>query len=130
MNGVRSGHYGLFLGFLSLTISLSVFSMAQAKDLEQGQKYFEGKCARCHEKDGTGNPKMAKILKTPLAKINLHRKEVVNMSIYQIESMIDTGKHRMPTYRGKLTDDQITEIAQYVKVMVGNETQKEEGVPK
>ncbi len=116
--------------FLSLTVFLSTFCTALGEDLELGKKLFEGKCARCHGKVGTGNPKMAKLLKVPLKKVDLHRDEVVRMSAYQIEAMIDSGKHRMPKYRGKLTDMQIHEIAQYVKTLTGNESRKEDETPK
>ncbi len=106
-----------FLVILFLGFSIPVLSRAQESQMEFGKKYFEGKCARCHGKDGAGNAKMARLLNTPLQKMNLHRKEVLRMSVIQIEAMIDTGKHRMPKYRGKLTDSQIHGIASYVKVL-------------
>lgn len=111
--------------FFSL-LSLPFFSTALGQNLEMGKKLFEGKCARCHGKEAAGNPKMARLLKVPLAKIDLRREEISSMSIYEVEALVDSGKHRMPTYRGKLTDTQIHEIARYLKFLVGNESQKED----
>ena len=99
---------------LTTAYYIPIYSRAQGSNLEFGKKYFAGKCARCHGKDGSGNPKMAPLLDTSLNKINLHREEVRRMSVIQIEAMIDSGKHRMPKYRGKLTDNQIHDIASYV----------------
>lgn len=73
---------------------------------------------------------MAKLLKVPVKKIDLHRADVVKMSAYQIEVMVDTGKHRMPKYRGKLTDAQIHDVAWYVKTLTGNESVEENGIAK
>lgn len=121
----------LSLAFLLLTaFCLPALSLAQGNSLELGKKSFDGKCARCHGKDGTGSAKMAQLLKIPVKKINLHRAEVLKMSIFQIESMIDTGKHRMPKYRGKLTDTQIHDIATYVKFLIGNEIPREKKISK
>ena len=109
----------LVRSFLFSTLLIAAFftpnlSPAQGSNLDFGKKYFEGKCARCHGKDGAGNPKMTHLLDISLDKINLHRDEVRRMSVIQIEAMIDSGKHRMPKYRGKLTDNQIHDIASYV----------------
>lgn len=101
--------------FLFAAFCMPVFTFAQDGNLGLGKKYFEGKCARCHGKDARGSDKMAHHLGIPLQRIDLGRGEVLKMSIYQIEAMIDSGKHRMPKYRGKLTDAQIHDIAMYVK---------------
>ena len=99
-------------------------SPAQGSNLEFGKKYFAGKCARCHGKDGTGNPKMTPLLNTSIKKLNLHRDEIRHKSVIQIEAIIDSGNHRMPKYGGKLTDSQIHDIASYVKVLIRSENPK------
>jgi len=109
--------------YLSLLVSLTGLSAALGENIEIGKKLFEGKCARCHGMDGKGNKKMVKILKVSIKKVNLHRKEIGRMSVYQIEELVDSGKHRMPKYRGKLTDSEIHDVAQYVKFLAGNESQ-------
>jgi len=114
----------LFLVFLSLSFLIPNLSLAQGSNLEFGKKYFAGKCARCHGKDGTGNPKMTPLLNVDLKKINLHRDEIRHKSVIQIEAIIDSGNHRMPKYGGKLTDSQIHDIASYVKVLIRSEKPK------
>lgn len=129
MKIVRVDRAFYFPVLVCLAVFLSAFSTVRAAD-EVGKTLFEGKCARCHAKDGTGDAKMAKLLKVSLKKINLHRDEVLRMSSFQIETMIDTGKHRMPKYRGKLTDMQIHDVAQYVKILTGNVSQEDNETPK
>jgi mono/diheme cytochrome c family protein len=115
----------LFIFFLLSVFCFPVISFSQGSNIEFGKKFFGGKCARCHGKDGSGNPKMTHLLNTPLNKINLRRVEVQSMSVIQIEEKIDSGNHRMPKYRGKLTDSQIHDIAAYVKTFGVNELSKE-----
>jgi mono/diheme cytochrome c family protein len=120
-----------FIPFLlSLVLFLPLSSKVLGEDLELGKQLFEGKCARCHSVDGGGNPKMAKILKVPVEKLNLRRKKVAQMSPYQIEALVDSGNHRMPPYRGKLTDDQIHDVARYLVTLLAYEKQKESPAPK
>jgi len=111
-------------GIFAVLFSLS--TAVKADDLEQGRKLFEGKCARCHGKDGTGNAKMAPNLKVDTDKLNLHRDEVVHKTLFEIETMVDSGDHKMPKYRGKLTDAQIHQVAMYMKQLTGNASAKDE----
>ncbi len=122
----RIKHACVFSVFTLLSFLIPALSRAQGSNMEFGKKYFDGKCARCHGKDGAGNPKMTQLLNTDLKKINLHRDEIRHMSVIQIEAIIDSGKHRMPKYGGKLTDSQIHDIASYVKFLIRNEAKKEE----
>ena len=69
---------------------------------------------------------MVKLLNVTKDQINLHRDSVIHMSIFQIENRVDSGKHRMPKYRGKLTDAQIHEVAAYLKNLTGNASATEE----
>ena len=50
---------------LLLVLSVSILLTA-AGDAEAGKALFKKKCATCHGKDGSGNPKMAKMLKVEL----------------------------------------------------------------
>ncbi len=119
MNRPKRGFATTIPVILALLCYVLSFSTVFGDELVTGKKLFEGKCARCHAKDATGNPKMLKLLNVTRDKINLHRDEVVRMSVFQIETMVDSGKHRMPNYRGKLTDDQIHEVALYLKSLIG-----------
>ena len=119
----------IFSVFTLLSFLTPALSPAQGSNMEFGKKYFDGKCARCHGKNGTGNPKMTQLLNTDLKKINLHRDEIRHMSVIQIEAIIDSGKHRMPKYGGKLTDSQVHDIASYVKFLTRNESPKEAKTP-
>lgn len=115
---------------LSTTFLLSFCPPGFSEDLEQGKKLFGEKCSRCHGLDGLGNPKMAAILEVPVEKINLVWGKAGHMSSYEIEALVDAGNHRMPTYRGKLDDIEIHNVARYVVALVAYEKQEKSGSPK
>ena len=114
-------------GVVSFAV-MAVLSLCPAvfgEDLEQGKKLFGEKCSRCHGLDGLGNPKMAAILKVPVEKINLVWGKASHMSSYEIEALVDAGNHRMPTYRGKLDDIEIHNVARYVVTLITFQKEEE-----
>lgn len=71
------------------------------------------KCAKCHGKDGTG-----KLEGVP----NLTTGETKGKSLNQLKSIIENGKkgktdddEDMPSFKGKLSDEEIDAAAKYVK---------------
>ena len=124
-----------FVGRLMVLLVLTAFSIAfyspaLGEDLEQGKKLFGEKCSRCHGLDGNGNAKMASILKVPSQKVDLVHGKGGQMTSYEIEALVDAGNHRMPTYRGKLTDIEIHNVARYVVTLITYQKQKESGSSK
>lgn len=71
---------------------------------------FKAKCAGCHGADGTkANPAMGiKPLNSP---------DIQKQSDADIAAAITNGKGKMPGYKGKLTDAQISDLATYVKTL-------------
>lgn len=68
---------------------------------------FSGNCAACHANGGNVlNP--AKTLS--LADLEKNGKDSVEAIAYQVTN----GKAPMPAFGGRLTDDQIAEVAEYV----------------
>lgn len=122
------GRFGAVV--LSIMVSFSLLSSVFGEDLEQGKKLFEEKCSRCHSLDGLGNSKMAAILKVPLKKIDLVHGKGGLMTPYEIEALVDAGNHRMPTYRGKLTDIEIHNVSRYVVTLIASQKQKDAGSQK
>lgn len=89
---------------LGLLIPTALFAQSGGADT------FKAKCAMCHGADGKKeNPAMGtKALTSP---------EIQKLSEADLVATITNGKGKMPAYKGKLTDEQIKAVAQYVKTL-------------
>jgi mono/diheme cytochrome c family protein len=94
---------------LLILILLSFAFIAQSYAADNA--VFTAKCAMCHGADGQG--------KTPMgAKFNIKNlasPEVQKLSEAELSQVIAKGKNKMPAYEGKLTKEEITQVAAYVK---------------
>ncbi|NJN58427.1 MAG: c-type cytochrome [Leptolyngbyaceae cyanobacterium SL_5_9] len=94
---------------IALTCFSSAFSYsaALAADLANGAKVFTTNCAACHA--GGGNVvNRAKTLKQEA----LEQYEMA--SLEAIQHQVKNGKNAMPAFGGRLTDQQIEDVAAYV----------------
>ncbi|MBV9074020.1 MAG: cytochrome c [Acidobacteria bacterium] len=90
-----------------LTTALSGMVAAQsAADL------YKGKCQGCHGVDGHASP-----IGKKLGAKDFNDPDVAKMSQADIVRITTEGRNRMPAYKGKLTEQQIRELAKYVKEM-------------
>ena len=95
----------------TLLISLSIFFIADKStlgaDLEEGERIFTANCAACHA--GGNNAIMPeKTLKKDILEEN-------NMnSISAITNQVKNGKNAMPAFGGRLADEDIENVANYV----------------
>ena len=91
--------------FLTAVLTASVAAQSAA-DL------YKSRCQGCHGADGKpgffGRRMGAKAFSDP---------DVAKMSEADLIKVITDGKNKMPSYKGKLTDDQIKSLAKYVKEM-------------
>lgn len=86
---------------------LTAIAPAKAADLAQGAQVFAANCAACHA--GGGNVvNGAKTLKIDA----LQQYEMA--SIEAIQYQVTNGKNAMPAFGGRLTDEQIENVANYV----------------
>ena len=71
---------------------------------------YKSKCQACHGADGngssTGKALGAKAFSAP---------EIAKQSDADLVEMTKNGKGKMPAYKGKLTDDQISELISYIR---------------
>jgi mono/diheme cytochrome c family protein len=73
---------------------------------------YKTKCGVCHAPDGSGSTSMGKQMQTP----DLRSDEVQKQTEAQLIDAITSGKgKKMPAYKGKLTDDQIMQLASYIR---------------
>jgi cytochrome c6 len=88
---------------LAVALATPTIALAQAK----GQDTYKAKCAMCHGADGSGNKAMGTMPQSGA--------EVQGMSDAQLSATITNGKGKMPAYKGKLTDAQISDLVSYIR---------------
>lgn len=104
-----------FLGavlLLSLCLTLPVQAVAGG-DAEAGKTLFKKKCAICHAADGTGNPKMAKMLKVELA---VNTDSVAAMGDDDIAKLLTEGRGKKKPVKG-LSDDDRKNVIAYLRTL-------------
>ncbi|MGF1519586.1 MAG: cytochrome c6 PetJ [Nodosilinea sp.] len=97
----------LAVAVIVTALTLWMAPMAQAADLDHGGQIFGNNCAACHI--GGGNVvNGAKTLKlTDLEKYEM-------ASVEAVVNQVTNGKNAMPAFRGRLSDDDIADVAAYV----------------
>jgi mono/diheme cytochrome c family protein len=81
------------------------------RDSAAGRRIFERKCASCHNVNGDGNTITAS--KFPYANL-IDGKWRSDGSFEAIEKQVRVGHDPMPKFEGKLTDEEIRQVAAYV----------------
>ena len=95
---------------LVLVASLALASSAFAAD---GAAVFKAKCAMCHGADGSASTGMGKSMGLK----PLGSPEVQKMSDADLTALVSNGKGKMPAFKGKLSDDEISAVVKYVKTL-------------
>nr|YP_010903994.1 cytochrome c553 [Caulacanthus ustulatus]WCH57245.1 cytochrome c553 [Caulacanthus ustulatus] len=96
--------YTLFLIYNILFISIEHSSAA---DLEAGEQIFTANCSACHA-GGNNSIMPEKTLKGDVLENNQMN------SITAITTQVRNGKNAMPAFGGRLNDDDIDNVANYV----------------
>jgi cytochrome c6 len=92
------------IALLSLVLALALPPMAAADAAGD----YKAKCAGCHGADGSKSMMGAK---------PLNGAEVQGMSDADLNAAITNGKGKMPGYKGKLTDAQISDLVKYIRTL-------------
>ena len=95
--------------YLAVLVS-GVWAKGNAK---AGTALYDGKCAMCHSKDGSGNSPMGKSMKVP----DLRSKAVQKQSDTELAETIANGKKMMPKYGSQLSKEQINDLVAYIRVL-------------
>lgn len=74
---------------------------------------YKSKCVSCHGKDAKGNAKLAKML-------NVKDPAVMDLTLTtktdaELAAVILAGRNKMPSFKGKLKDAEITAVLGYVR---------------
>ena len=92
-----------------LLISAVITPAAHAQGA--AETLFKAKCAMCHGADATGNTAMGKKFNIP----DLRAPEIQKKPKAELANAIAKGKNKMPAFEGKLTSDEVNELATYVR---------------
>ena len=89
----------------SLVIALALPPMAAADAAAD----YKAKCAMCHGADGMG--------KASMGTKDLGSADIQKMSDADLTGAITNGKGKMPSYKGKLTDAQISDLVKWIRTL-------------
>jgi len=104
----------LFTILLGVTLFATVLSSpALAADIQSGTKIFQGNCSACHI--GGGN---VVIVNKTLKKEALIKYD--KYSLAAIQKQVTKGRNAMPAFGGRLTKQQIENVAAYVLQQADN----------
>jgi mono/diheme cytochrome c family protein len=91
-------------------LTLALFTMPLMAD---GAATFKAKCAMCHGPDGAGQTPTGKVMKVR----DLRTAEVQKMSDADLVKVVTDGKGKMPAYKGKLPDADITAVVGFIRTL-------------
>ena len=91
----------------TLALASSAFAAAD------GAAVFKAKCAMCHGVDGSASTGMGKSMGLK----PLSSPEVQKTSGADLTAQVTNGKGKMPAYKGKLSDDEISAVVKHVKTL-------------
>ena len=102
--------------FLAQWIAISIALLATmvaapAYAEEPALALFKAKCAMCHGADASGNTAMGKKFNIP----DLRAPEIQRKTKAELGNSIAKGKNKMPAFEGKITSDEVSELATYVR---------------
>ena len=96
-----------------LGISPAFAASTPAVDLEHGGQLFSANCAACHM--GGGNVISASRTLSQ-SDLQAHLNEYGEDHLEAIEHQIENGKNAMPSFVGKLSEQDIVDVAAYVEL--------------
>lgn len=118
----RQGRVALIVAiacFVGTANSITNGLAAEKGDPRRGKVAYQQFCAVCHGKTGLGNGPMAKATTPPAPKLT--GREIRDMSDKRLLDAIANGVGAaMPAWRGLLDDQQLQDVATYVRSLAGS----------
>ena len=99
-----------FLVFCMFVVLIACTSLL-AENSSGGEAIFKQKCVLCHGADGSGNTPLGKQLQAA----DLGSKEVQKRSVAEMRKQVHDGRANMPAFGDQLSDEEITQVIQYVR---------------
>src|ERR1035437_9445704 len=99
------------IALVGLAMGLAFPMIAPAEST--GACTFKAKCAMCHGSDGSASTGMGKSMGLK----PLGSPEVQKVSDADMTALVTNGKGKMPAFKGKLSDDEISAVVKYVHTL-------------
>jgi len=112
---------------LALLLGLSFAAGQEKQTVLSGKQVYEKKCASCHGRQGEGNPKIAKTLKTTIR--NWGEITAPPDTLAAWKKLVVEGKGKMPAFKNKLSAAEIDSVAAYVKALTKTSNPAKEAKP-
>jgi len=74
---------------------------------------YKANCSMCHGADGSGDTPAGKAMKVP----SFMAPDAVKASDAELIAITKAGKGKMPSYTGKIPDDQIKDLVAYIRTL-------------
>ena len=94
-----------------MILILAVATSAWAGDAAATTDLYKTTCQKCHGADGTGNTPAGKKFEAR----DFHSPEVQKQSDAELIKATTEGQKKMPSYKDKLSADQIKDLVAYVR---------------
>ena len=94
---------------LILVVCIALASTAFAA--ADGAAVYKSKCAMCHGPNGDASSGMAKSMGLK----PLNSPDVQKQSAADMTALVTNGKGKMPAFKGKLSDEEVSAVVTYVK---------------
>ena len=101
----------LFCKSAVLVTALSLTSLAWCADSAATADLYKTTCQKCHGADGMGNTPAGKKFEAR----DFHSADVQKETDAQLMKIITDGQKKMPSYKDKLSADQIKDLVAYVR---------------
>ena len=92
-------------------ILIGCLVLASSAFAADGAAVYKSKCQMCHGPNGDASSGMAKSMGLK----PLNSAEVQKMSAADLTALVDNGKGKMPGFKGKISDDDVKAVVDYVK---------------
>lgn len=113
----------VYLKSLSIGAAEAVAVAPSTAEMSNGEKIYKGACIACHEADGTGSPRVYPPLPGNAALQSENPLSTLRVILDGAQTVTtarapNTGS--MPAYTGKLSDQDVADVATYIRNSWGN----------
>lgn len=111
--GMNYGKLALMGSTLAFVVcfSITLHASGAADAAAEGTTLFKAKCTMCHGPQADGKTAMG----AKFGIRDMHSAEVQKQSDAELTQIITKGKGKMPSYDGKLTTEQITQVVSFIR---------------
>jgi cytochrome c6 len=103
----------VFAVLVVAALAVPVAAGADAAATAAGADVYKAQCVGCHGADGGAGTPIGKALKVQ----DLRRAEVQTMKDADLAAVIEKGKGKMPSFKGKLSAAQIGQVVEYIRTL-------------